>query len=74
MTPRDAVNDFLSRHILGLVVAVLSAGIGYGILQAKVEAKADRVTVESIAHEVRTIKYLLCKQTPNDSACQGVTP
>lgn len=74
MSPRDAVNDFLSRHIIGLIVAVLSGGIAYGVLQVKVEAKADRVDVEAIAHEVRTIKYLLCKQTPDDSACRGVTP
>lgn len=55
MSPRDAVNDFVGRHLLGLTTAILAAGIGYGVLQAKVDAKADRHDVEMLRNAVQRI-------------------
>lgn len=66
---RDSFHDFLSRHFVAVVAAVLSAGITVGVVRAELQNKADAATVEMMAGEIADIKYLLCKQTPEDSTC-----
>ncbi len=75
MSPRDAVNDFVGRHLLGLATTILAAGIGYGVLQAKVDAKADRhdvellrAAVERIDERTARIERFLC-QGRTDLGC-----
>lgn len=55
-----------SRTIKTAVLVALTLGL----LGMAWESKADTTDVEAIAAEVRDIKYLICRQYPDDSKCQ----
>ena len=76
MTPREALNGFLSRHLVAVVAAALSFGVGYGVLRAEVEKKADRRDVERVEEVMRRvdertarIERYLCRARPEDIGC-----
>jgi hypothetical protein len=71
MSPRQIVGDFLARHVVALIVAAFGIGGAYAVLQAQLDDKADRSTVEAMAGDVRAIKVLVCRNYPDDSQCAG---
>ncbi len=70
MSPREA-REAVNRNAFAIVAALLSFVASYATLQAKVEQKADRSTVEAIAKDIRTIKLILCERAAADSYCKG---
>lgn len=66
MTPRQ----FAESPALKLAVYALLIGIAWATLKAEVAEKADKSTVEAMAHDVRDIKAILCARN-SDSFCSS---
>lgn len=76
MTPREVVNTFVSRHVVAIIAAALSFGVGYGLLKAEVATKAESRDVERIESVIRRvdertarIERYLCRARPEDIGC-----
>jgi len=84
MTRLDA---WVDRHGWSIVVGLLTAGglwatntaamgnkaekADLAKLAAVVAEKADVKDITAVAHDVAVLKYLACKEHPNDSVCNS---
>lgn len=46
-------------------------GLAYASVTNKLEAKADKTTVERMANDIRIVRILLCEKEGTDSFCRG---
>jgi hypothetical protein len=65
----DKVSGWIRENIIRLLCMVFVIGIAWATLGAEVAKKADKTTVEQMASDIRTIKTLVCRSYPQDSAC-----
>ncbi len=57
---------------LKLIAWAFVLGITYATFAAKLDAKADKLTVDQMARDIRVVRILLCEQAAKDSFCRGV--
>ncbi len=70
MSPREKLNTWVATHGLTIIVYVATLAFGAGAVKAEIAKKADAATVEAMARDIRSIKNLMCRQTPDDSYCE----
>jgi hypothetical protein len=75
MSPaRESFNRWVAANIVPIIAyAILLTAWGLR-LEAKVDAKADRATVEKMADAIDDIHTLICRDHPADSACKDEKP
>lgn len=67
MTRADA---WVDRHGWQIVIGLLTIGSLWATNTAALAQKADRSAVDDLARDIKTLKYLACRDHQNDSVCR----